>query len=290
MDADSGQFLIDLERTARELEAAGAYNAGKLLRGAAFSTRVRRTNATGVPASPDEADRMLGEAIQVLARAGASPELLQALERSRQAARENRTIAHEESPDLRVCRRCGEIALGEAPDRCPACGADGLTMREFLPIYYLEPLEPQTALAALASAPAELAATMAGLSKEQLTASPEPGGWTLREAAAHLLDAQGLLAGRVEKILAEEHPSLEGAATWAEVGGESLTAAEVLEQYRRSREATVARLEAIAPQDWLRTAWHTEFGRVTLLQQASYFAKHERDHFWQICAIRQAVE
>jgi hypothetical protein len=233
---------------------------------------------------------MLGEAIQALAGAGASAELLQALKRSRQAARENRTITHEESPDLRVCRRCGEIALGQAPERCPACGADGLTMRAFPAIYYLEPLEPQEALAALASAPGELSAIMAGLSEAELSAAPEPGGWTLREAAAHLLDAQGLLAGRVEKILAEEHPSLEGAATWAEVGGESLTAAEVLEQYRRSRQATVARLEGIAPQDWQRDAFHTEFGRVTLLQQASYFAKHERDHFWQIRAIRRAVE
>jgi len=41
---------------------------------------------------------------------------------------------------------------------------------------------------------------------------------------------------------------------------------------------------------WWRTAQHEEFGSVTILQQASYFAKHERSHLPQIAAIRRTLE
>jgi hypothetical protein len=48
-------------------------------------------------------------------------------------------------------------------------------------------------------------------------------------------------------------------------------------------------LDGIEWQDWWRTAQHEEFGSVTILQQASYFAKHERSHWPQIEAIRRAL-
>ncbi len=38
-----------------------------------------------------------------------------------------------------------------------------------------------------------------------------------------------------------------------------------------------------------RTGHHDEFGEVTVLQQASYFAKHERSHLPQIAESRRAI-
>jgi hypothetical protein len=48
-------------------------------------------------------------------------------------------------------------------------------------------------------------------------------------------------------------------------------------------------LKGLPPDDWLRPAWHEEFGRVTVTQQVSYFARHERDHWRQIRRLREQV-
>jgi hypothetical protein len=48
-------------------------------------------------------------------------------------------------------------------------------------------------------------------------------------------------------------------------------------------------LASIRPQDWLRTARHSEWGVVTLVGQVSYFAKHDASHIPQIGEIRRAI-
>jgi uncharacterized damage-inducible protein DinB len=281
--------LIRLVRVARGLDAGGYYNAAKLFWALAFSEDVRASNKVGVSTAIDDLDREMETAINTLVAEGVKAELITALQCARQGARENRTIPRAQIPPIFVCRTCGESALGQAPQRCPVCGARALTFREFLPTYFLEPLHPQQALAALASAPDEVEEVVKGLTEEQMEQPSKPGEWAIRNALRHLLVAQGLLAGRVEGILAEDNPSLEGVAAWAIGGEDSLSAKQILERYRTSRQATVERLRGIPVQDWWRTAQHDEFGQVTILQQASYFAKHERYHLPQIEAIRQAI-
>ena len=285
--------LLRLVRVARGLEAGGYYNAAKLFWAAAYSHEIRLTNAGGqpmaVPVDPDELALEIQAAIDSLKAAGADLELITAMVRGKQGLHENRTISLAEIPQVYTCRKCGEIILGQPGPRCHNCGADALTLREFPPVWFLEPLQPQEALNALASAPDLLSEVLQGLKDPQLNRPPQTGEWTIREAFQHLLISQELLAGRVEKMLAEDEPSLVGVAAWAMGKMEQQPALEILERYRRSRRDTLESLRMLSAEDWWRTAWHEEFGRVTLLQQASYFARHERDHFRQILAIRDAV-
>ena len=76
---------------------------------------------------------------------------------------------------------------------------------------------------------------------------------------------------------------------WAVESIKSLPALEVLQQYSSSRQATVRRLSQLEAGDWWRTGQHDEFGQVTVLQQAGYFAKHERSHFPQLAEIRRGL-
>ena len=283
------EHLIRLVRVARGLEAGGYYNAAKLFWATAFSEEIRASNQQGVPTSADELNREMEAATDALEAAGAKPELLAVLKIGRQAAHENRTILQTEIPQVYVCRACGEIILGRDPHRCPACSARELTLREFPAVYFLEPLHPEQALEALAVAPNELEDAIKGLSEEQLAQLEKPGEWAIRDALFHLLLAQGLLAGRVEKMLAQDNPPLAGVAAWAIADEEALSAREILERFRASRQATVERLERMSGEDWWRTGQHDEFGEVTILQQASYFAKHDQSHLPQIVAIRQAI-
>ncbi|MBA7507672.1 hypothetical protein ES706_06392 [subsurface metagenome] len=287
--AKSYEDLIRLVRVARGLEAGGYYNAAKLFWATAFCQELRASNEQGLPLEADDLDREIQTAIDTLATAGAKPELVAALQYGQQAARENRTIPWTEIPQVYVCRTCGEIALGQAPQRCPTCGARALTFREFPPVYYLEPLSPPQVMAALVSGPDEVEDAVKGLSEEQMTQPPRPGKWTVRNVLWHLLMAQSVFAGRVEKMLAEDNPSLEGIAVWTIEREESLSARDILARYRDSRMATVDQLKAMSLGDWWRTARHEEFVQFTILQQASYFAKHERHHLRQIDVIRQAT-
>ncbi|MFQ6087965.1 MAG: DinB family protein, partial [Candidatus Methanofastidiosia archaeon] len=270
-------------------EAGGYYNAAKLFWAMAFSEELHVSNEQGVPLEVDDLDREMQIAIDTLRAAGAKAELIAALKYGRKAVREDRTIPWTEIPEIYVCRTCGEITLGQAPQRCPTCGARALTFREFLPVYYLEPLSPQQVMTALISGPDEVEDAIKGLSEEQMTQPSRPCKWAIRDVLWHLLMAQSIFAGRVEKMLTEDNPSLEGIAVWTIEGEESLSARDILARYRDSRMATVDQLKAMSPSDWWRTARHEEFVQFTILQQASYFAKHERSHLRQIDAIRQAI-
>jgi uncharacterized damage-inducible protein DinB/predicted RNA-binding Zn-ribbon protein involved in translation (DUF1610 family) len=290
----SYQDLISLVRAARGLEAGGFYNASKLFWALVYSQEVRLSNQTGLPADPAGLDAEIEAAIQSLAARETDPALLAALQRGREAAQANRAIPAREIPPVFVCRSCGQVILlasaeSEAPDRCPSCGAWELTFREFPPIYYLEPLHPQVVLQALEAAPQEVAQAILGLSEAQMALTPRAGEWSIREVLYHLLVTQELLAGRVEQMLAEDNPSLKGVAAWAAEGQETLASGGMFERYRASRQATLRLLQQMPVEGWWRTARHEEFGRVTILQQASYFAKHERSHLPQIVALRKVI-
>jgi uncharacterized damage-inducible protein DinB len=59
--------------------------------------------------------------------------------------------------------------------------------------------------------PRQLRQAVAGLSPEQLLARPVPGKWSTLEVVAHLADFDPILADRMKRIIAEDHPSLIGA-------------------------------------------------------------------------------
>jgi hypothetical protein len=280
--------IVQLIRIARGLDRGGFYNAAKLFWAAAFSAEIHFSNQVGLP-DGDELDQEIEAVIQGLTADGVGAALINAMQLARQGVRENRAIPVSQAPQVRVCRACGEIILGEPPQRCPACKADGLGFREFLPVYFLEPLSPPQALAALSSAPDEVEGLIAGLSEEQMAQPSRPGDWAVRNVLWHLWVTQELLSERVEIMLSENNPPLKRVAAWADENSEGVTAGEIVQRYRSSRQALVEQLSSFSAQDWWRSGQHEEFGLVTILTQASYFARHERSHYLQIEEIRQAI-
>jgi hypothetical protein len=293
--------LHRLIRIARGLEAEGYYNAGKLCWALAFSQEIRATNDPPLPRARTSLAQELSALVDDLKADGLSPALEAAFDDTLRVVREDRTGGHLE---VCVCRRCGEVfvsrsdtqanpadlhVVGQIPARCPTCGADALTFHEIAPIWYFEPLPPSKLVAALEENIPVVASAADGMSDAQLVQAPAPGEWSMRELLFHFLFAEGLLAGRLEKILSENNPSLAGSAAWAIHDQEELSAAELIERFRTSRQATLARLRGATPGDWWRTGVHSEFGQITLAQHVTYFVRHERLHFLQIDEIRQAV-
>lgn len=282
-----------LAAIARGLEREGGYNGAKLLRAALERELVRYADAEA-PVGPDA----LGEAVHGLRGdlAGACPDAwLAALDAVEAAAREGTTLTLALAPPVRTCRVCGELFIGEdVPPACPACESPALTFREHLPTWYLEPAEPGMILATLATGPGRIAAALAGHDDGALARPPAAGEWSVREALEHLVFAEELLAKRVERLLTEDDPDLVAWAVWSETPasdegsvrtGESASA--LFARYRELRHGTVDRLQDLDDSQWGRAGRHPEWGHVTVLSQAGYFARHEASHLAQIVAAAQ---
>ncbi len=285
--AAEDSLLVRLERAAASLEAGGLYGGGKLLRGAAFALATRDAYAAG-PLRGDDLLAELDALTEALHVAGMPEAWFAAIDAARAAAAANHELLLSEAPAVFVCRTCGTLTMDAAPTRCPTCGERALTFREFLPTYFLEPVATPALLDALESAEGELRALAAGLTDAQMNQQPAPGEWGVRDVISHLVFAEHLLAERVRLLLTEHDPDLAGAAVW-NYRTDPRTASDLLDAYAESRGRTLAALRALTAEDWERSGRHSEFGRVTVRQQASYFAKHERHHFPQIEQIRRLL-
>jgi uncharacterized damage-inducible protein DinB len=283
--------LYALHRLARVATDLGYYNAAKLFSAAAASLVNRQLYSETLPKT---------EADFLAALQGLEPDLLQAnldasltasLKNIRAALSGGRLVFYDDVPPIFVCRICGQIAREQPPEYCPACGAGQLTFQNFSAVYYLEPEPIRAVLAQLARTPDWLEHILGSLSAEQIAqkVGGVEGEWSLLEAAGHLVDAQDLIAQRVQLYFENESPDLAAKAAWDMIEAAQLSAPQAAARFRQSRAAMLTRLRAAEPIYWTRLGRHAEFGPVTLQQQVSYFAKHEQWHMAQMTRIRRAL-
>lgn len=285
---NSYDSLLRLVRAARGLEAGGFYGAAKLLWALAYSEEIQASNEVGIPRGTD-LDHEISSILETLKADGKDPAIIRALEGGQEAVRRNTSVLFDVIPDVHVSRTTGELFLGKPPE-FSVNNDHRLGLREFAAVWYFDFLTPQQALEALEASPDLIEQQIRGLNAEQFLIAPAPGEWNMHELLAHILNAQQLAAGRIERLLTEDNPNLASASTWAVNDNHSLSPAEILEDCRDSRQQMVERLRGIALADWWRPGWHTEFGSQTVLSQATYFAQHELSHMPQFAQIRRAAE
>ncbi len=280
--------ILSLSRAASDL---GHYNLAKLLTGAVAAAINRELYAGLLPKTDQEVVDAVAAIEPVLHEAESDQSLLAGIQHARLLISANQLVLYPDSPPLYVCRVCGEVAWHAAPEHCPHCGAGTLVYQYFAPAFYLEPEPAPLVLSQLARTPAWLSGILNGLTAEQVTRQVDgtEGAWSLLEAAGHLLDTQELIAQRVAMFFESERPDLNAKAMWQRVEAARLTAAEIAMNFRLSRESMISRLRTAPPEMWQHVGQHSEFGPVTLLQQCTYFAKHEQWHMAQITRIRQAL-
>jgi hypothetical protein len=271
---------------AARVESEGRYNVAKLLR-AAVVARAQRAADQALEEAP-RGDELL-EVLHGVADAFAADPLLAPLgEPLREGTRvfaAGGVPLIDAVPDPRVCRRCGHVAMPEAPEACPRCGADGVTFLVQRPVWWLERYDPASATAQLERTPARVRALLDRIPAPAWSRRPEPGTWSPHEVLSHLRDAQGVLEQRVAAILEQDDPDLEAKMVWSwNEEARPATTQEVLDAYLASRARVLEVLRGAPADAWWRTGRHREFGRLTLTQQVSYFAAHEPTHLRQLRA------
>ena len=125
-------------------------------------------------------------------------------------------------------------------------------------------------------------------SEEQLIRRPAEDRWSVGEILAHLAEDEIATAWRYRQIV--EHPGIELAGfdqeLWARLGDyRSRPARKSLELFRLLRQANLAFLGQLAPEQWERFGIHIERGRLTVRDLAVHMAGHDANHVEQIRRI-----
>jgi len=146
----------------------------------------------------------------------------------------------------------------------------------------LETAEKEELLALLGDMPRFLERSFEALSAAAAARRPADGSFAPVEQCWHLadLEREGYLE-RIARLLGEEHPELpdfDGDRIAEERRYRSLSLAEGLRAFRAARAETLARLRAVAADDWTRAGRQEGVGQVMLCDVPAMIAAHDASH------------
>jgi uncharacterized damage-inducible protein DinB len=134
---------------------------------------------------------------------------------------------------------------------------------------------------AYATGPAKLRAACAGLTRDELTARPGPGEWSILEVVVHIADSDAISIDRMKRMLTEDNPPLLYADETAYVvrlhtHEQDLEDALTLLEVGRRQWARV--LRKLPDEAFARTGQHNRRGTVTVADYVKGYIEHIDDH------------
>lgn len=137
----------------------------------------------------------------------------------------------------------------------------------------------------LEAAPARFQAALGRMEDADSVAGGAPGEWSPLEVLAHVRASNDILEPRLFQILVRDNPTLFSfdERRWMEVARYTfIPVTESLAAMRLKRRDLVRALRALKPEGWQRTGEHEVSGRISVLDVASYIARHEEEHLAQL--------
>jgi hypothetical protein len=140
-------------------------------------------------------------------------------------------------------------------------------------------------LAVQAATPKKLERLIKGVPTAKLRKRPAPDKWSVSEILAHLSETEIAGAWRMRSILGA--PGTPVAAydqdAWVKSGHyEKRDPRRSLELFRVLREANLALLKSLRPEQWKHYGMHSERGQETIERVVLMFAGHDINHLQQI--------
>jgi hypothetical protein len=152
-------------------------------------------------------------------------------------------------------------------------------------------LEGKDPLKLQAAAPARLAKLLKGVSPAKARRRPAPNKWSIAEIVAHIADTELVGGYRIRAILGAPGTQIIGFDQDAWVTAlhyDKRDLEKSFEQYRALREANLALLKSLTPEQWKLHGIHNERGPETVETIVKMFAGHDINHFQQIERILAA--
>lgn len=152
-------------------------------------------------------------------------------------------------------------------------------------------MDPRT-IDAYEAGPAKLRAATAGLTREQLTARPGPGDWSILEVVVHLADSDAISIDRMKRMITEDNPPLLYADETAYVQrlrthDQDLEDALTLLEVGRRQFARV--LRKLPPEAFARTGQHNRSGTKTVGGMVATYVEHIDYHLDFILKKRERL-
>jgi hypothetical protein len=149
-------------------------------------------------------------------------------------------------------------------------------------------VEGKQPLAVQASTAKKLARLIKGVPTSKLRKRPAADKWSASEILAHLGDAEIVIGFRMRAILGA--PGTPIAAydqnSWAASGHyQKRDPRRSVEQFRAVREANLALLDSLTPEQWQQHGMHSERGRETIEDVVRLTAGHDMNHLQQVEAL-----
>jgi DinB superfamily len=153
---------------------------------------------------------------------------------------------------------------------------------------YMEGKQPLAVQAATAE---KLERLIEGVPTSELRKRPAVDKWSVSEIVAHLSDAEIVTGFRMRMILGA--PGAPIAAydqdSWVTSGHyETRDPHKSVEQFRMLREANLALLESLTPEQWKHYGMHSDRGQETIERIVRMAAGHDTNHLQQIEGILPA--
>lgn len=124
-----------------------------------------------------------------------------------------------------------------------------------------------------------------GASSARLRKRPAPGKWSVAEILAHLADVEIVVGWRLRSILGAPGIPIQAfdQDAWVVAGHyEKRDPRKSIEQHRVLREANLALLKSLSPDQWKHFGQHSERGQESVEHIVRMIAGHDINHIGQI--------
>lgn len=151
--------------------------------------------------------------------------------------------------------------------------------RMFSHVGTADPLKMQAAAAK------KIEKLLKGVPAVKLKKQPAPGKWSVAQIVAHIADTEIVGGFRMRFILGAPGTSIQGfdQDVWVKaLHYEKRDTQKSLEQFRAAREANLAMLKLLAPEQWKQYGIHAERGEESVETIVRMFAGHDINHIQQI--------
>ena len=129
--------------------------------------------------------------------------------------------------------------------------------------------------------PAMLRAAIAGMTDDEINATPVPGKWSTRQVICHIADFEPVYADRMKRVIAEHEPTLFGGDPDVFAGRLAYAERDIAEELQlieATRRHVTRILRTLKPQDFQRRGIHSTDGPLTLATLLERIAGHIRHH------------
>jgi hypothetical protein len=156
----------------------------------------------------------------------------------------------------------------------------------------VEPWTPAEVAVLLRAARDHVVTELSALGDEWARWQPAPEEWSANECLGHIIEADRRgFAGRIERILEKDGVLEHG---WDQVGVASArrdnerSVAAILAEFTSGRDAGIALVDRLRPDELERSAVHDRVGPVTVRNLLHEWVFHDRNHIRQILTNGQA--